>query len=151
WHLLFTRRTETVNNHKGQVSFPGGRVEPCDASLSAAALRETFEEIGVEAEKITILGSLNNIPTSRGFLITPFVGVLTYPFKLKISSKEVARVFTLPLDWLSEPINWEEREYILPNGERKGEIFYQPYDGETLWGVTARIILNFLHVLDQKK
>lgn len=150
WHLLFTRRTETVNNHRGQVSFPGGRVESHDASPIAAALRETFEEIGIESSRITILGQLSDVPTSRGFLISPIVGIVTYPLALKISSQEVARVFTIPLDWLSERTNWEEKEYILSNGDRKNEIFYRSYDGEILWGVTARITAYFLQTLKHK-
>jgi 8-oxo-dGTP pyrophosphatase MutT (NUDIX family) len=150
WHLLFTRRTETVNNHKGQVSFPGGGVESHDESPIAAALRETFEEIGIESKRITILGQLKDIPTSRGYLISPIVGVITDPVTLKISSQEVARVFTIPLEWLSERTNWEKKEYVHSNGEKTNEVFYRPYGGEILWGVTARITLRFLQTLDRK-
>src|SRR3989304_3539900 len=103
WHLLFTRRTENVETHRGQVSFPGGRVEPGDEDAVAAALRETQEEIGVRPEDVRVLGSMDSLLTVTQYLITPVVGVLPWPYPLRPDPVEVAEVFQIPLDWLGEP------------------------------------------------
>ena len=147
WSLLFTRRTETVNSHKGQVSFPGGAADPEDASPEATALREAFEEIGLLAEDVRIFGRLLSRPTISSFLITPVVGRVRWPGDFHVSPQEVSRVFTIPLDWLADPDKREERPRTTPGGYYEKIIFYQPYDGEILWGITARITLDLLIVL----
>ncbi|NPV86063.1 MAG: CoA pyrophosphatase [Anaerolineae bacterium] len=149
-HLLFTRRTEMVNSHKGQVSFPGGLIEPQDNGPIATALRETYEEIGIPPEKIKILGQLDDVYTaSTGFVITPIVGRIPWPVQLKISADEVSRVFTIPLSWLANPDHLEERSMILPDGRVIPDVlYYKPYNGEEVWGITARITLKLLQVLE---
>lgn len=148
-HLLFTRRTEMVNSHKGQVSFPGGLIEPQDNGPTATALRETYEEIGIPPEKIKILGQLDDVYTaSTGFVITPIVGRIPWPVQLKISAEEVSRVFTIPLSWLANPDHLEERSMALPDGCVIPDVlYYKPYNGEEVWGITARITLKLLQVL----
>ena len=147
-HLLFTRRTETVQDHKGQVSFPGGAVEPQDASIEAAALRETQEEIGVLPHDIHILGRMAPFYTDRSnFHITPVVARINWPLQLTLQPAEVSRAFTIPLDWLADPANHETR--TLESGGRKfdGIIFYQRFDGELLWGITAHLTIEFLKAI----
>lgn len=145
--LLFTRRTDLVNDHKGQVAFPGGSVESDDASISETALRETFEEIGIPTSKINVLGFLRPFPTITGFMIAPVIGLVPWPYDMRLSAEEVSRVFTVPLDWLADPANREERDMILMDGRNERVIFFSTYDGEKIWGVTARITLGFLKAI----
>lgn len=146
-NLLFTRRTDLVHDHKGQVAFPGGSVDPQDADLEHTALRETFEEIGIPPTEIRVLGRLPLFPTITGFLICPVVGMIPWPYDLRLSPQEVSRAFVIPLSWLADPANRTENEMTLPDGRVERVIFFNPYDGETLWGATARITLNFLKAI----
>jgi 8-oxo-dGTP pyrophosphatase MutT (NUDIX family) len=147
WSLLFTRRTETVNSHKGQVSFPGGAADPDDQSPEETALREAFEEIGLLRENVRIFGRLLSRPTISSFLITPVVGRIGWPGDFQVSPQEVSRLFTIPLDWLADPANREERPRTTPSGYYENIIYYLPYDDEILWGITARITLDLLIAL----
>lgn len=147
WQVLFTRRTEMVQSHKGQVSFPGGAVEPGDRTLEDTARRETHEEIGLAPDEIRIVGRLNDYPTISDFLITPIVGLIPWPVSFHLSAEEVQRVFFVPLHWLADPTHFEERPYLRQNGKVEPVIYYQLYDGEMVWGVTGRITVNFLTIL----
>ncbi len=147
WHLLLTRRTESVNDHKGQVSFPGGASEVGDASPEITALREAQEEIGINPGDVTVLGRLPNQPTISKFLVTPVVGRIPWPYEFKLSSEEVERVFFIPLSWLAMPAHFEERPYMLPDGNFHPVIFFKMYDGEVLWGITARMTVILLKTL----
>lgn len=147
WHLLYTRRTETVHNHKGQVSFPGGASEPSDASAQETALREAWEEIGLLATDVTILGCLEPMPTLSQYLITPVVGRMPWPYEFVLSPGEVSRVFTLPLDWLAEPAHWEIKPRTVPPGVVEDVIFYEVHDEELLWGISARLTQLLLTAL----
>ncbi len=147
WHLLFTRRTDRVETHKGQVAFPGGSCDPGDQDIIATALRETHEEIGVPPADVRVLGQLRPMPTVTGFLVTPVVGVMRWPALLRLEAHEVSRAFHVPLDWLLDPANLEERLYTRSNGTSEMVVFYQPYDGETIWGVTGRIVADFLRLI----
>jgi 8-oxo-dGTP pyrophosphatase MutT (NUDIX family) len=147
WHLLFTRRTEKVLNHKGQVAFPGGAVEPEDPDIEFAALRETHEEIGLAPENVKILGRMPDYVSISDYLITPIVGRVPWPFEMTLSSEEVMHAFTIPLQWLADSANWQEKPITRPDGRREMVIYYETYSGELLWGITARITLNFLQIL----
>ncbi len=147
WQVLFTRRTEKVQSHKGQVSYPGGAVEPLDRSLEDAACRETYEEIGLAPDQIRIVGRLHDYPTISDFVITPIVGLIPWPVSFQVSAEEVQRVFFVPLHWLADPTHFEERPYLRQNGKVEPVIYYQHYDGEMVWGVTGRITVNFLKIL----
>jgi 8-oxo-dGTP pyrophosphatase MutT (NUDIX family) len=144
WHLLYTRRTERVESHKGQVSFPGGACDDGDAALESTALREAQEEIGIEPSRVRILGRLTDLITVTSFRVTPIVGLVDWPTVFRLGEDEVERVFTIPLDWLADINNrWE-----FPLGDRNGTVIaYHPYDGELLWGATARMTVNFIKVL----
>lgn len=143
-NLLFTRRTDLVHDHKGQVAFPGGSVEPQDGSFEDTATRETYEEIGIPPSEICVLGRLSVFPTITGFLICPVVGMIPWPYDLRLSQDEVSRAFTIPLNWLADVSNREEKGMELPDGRFENVVFFRPYDGEKVWGATARITLHFL-------
>ena len=148
WQLVFTRRTETVEHHKGQVSFPGGGCEIHETTPEETALREASEEIGLEPESVRLLGKLNDILTITGFRVTPIVGTISWPFPVRLETAEVGRVFTIPLAWLAGRQNWEERPFTPPGIALPVPVItYHEYDGEILWGATARITHNFLAVL----
>ncbi|MFO3796336.1 MAG: NUDIX hydrolase, partial [Anaerolineales bacterium] len=143
WHLLFTRRTEYVESHKGQVSFPGGACDAGENLPEETALREAEEEIGLKREQVHILGRLPPLVTITHFRVTPVVGAIEWPIVLKVSTLEVARVFTIPLAWLADPQN--RGEFFRP--DRGSLIAYHPYDSELLWGATARMTLMLLDAL----
>jgi len=144
WHLLFTRRTDRVQSHKGQVSFPGGACDDGETTPEETALRETEEEIGVRREDVTVLGRLSRLITISSYQVTPVVGVIPFPYAFKVAGIEVARVFTIPLLWLSDRNNYWE--FILRDSERS-LITYHPFDGELLWGATARMTVTFLKTI----
>ena len=100
WHLLFTRRTDRVQSHKGQVSFPGGACDDGETTPEQTALREAEEEIGMQRGDVQVLGRLSQLITISSFRITPVVGVIPFPYAFKVAGIEVARVFTIPLLWL---------------------------------------------------
>jgi 8-oxo-dGTP pyrophosphatase MutT (NUDIX family) len=146
WHVLFTLRTHLVETHKGQVSFPGGRVDPADTSRENTALREAEEEIGLRREDVTVLGQLDTLLTVTQYHITPIVGLFRWPYPFVLSTAELSEVFGAPLAWLANPDNLEiqEREPMAPG--RKIPVFYLHYQGYTIWGATARMLLNLIEV-----
>jgi 8-oxo-dGTP pyrophosphatase MutT (NUDIX family) len=144
WHLLFTRRTDRVESHKGQVSFPGGACDEGETTPEETALREANEEIGIDPHKVRLLGHTPNMITITSFRVTPVVGVIEWPTVLHLGKDEVERVFTIPLNWLSDKSNrWE---FTMP-GRNRSLIVYHPYDGELLWGATARMAVDFLKAI----
>jgi 8-oxo-dGTP pyrophosphatase MutT (NUDIX family) len=148
WHLLFTRRTESLEAHRGQVAFPGGAIEPGDKDAKQAALREAEEEIGIKPEDVDVLGQLENLRTITDFEIAPFIGTFPWPYPLKINPVEVANVFGVPLSWLADPTNLEIKDRTLEVSGIQVPVFYfRPYEGEIIWGATARITINLLKVL----
>lgn len=144
WHLLYTRRTDRVKSHKGQVSFPGGACDEEDITPEQTALREAEEEIGMRREDVWVLGKLNQLVTVTHYRITPVIGIIPFPYAFKVAGAEVARVFTIPLAWLSDRSNFQE--FVMKDSERS-LITYHPYDGELLWGATARMTVSFLNTL----
>ncbi len=147
WHLLFTRRTDTVQTHKGQVSFPGGAVDPGDLTPEDTALREAHEEIGLVSEAVTLLGRLPWMVTVSSFLVTPVVARIHRPCEFKLSVDEVSRLFTIPLAWLADSSHWEERPRINRLGQEEKVVYFEPFDGEILWGITGRITVELIKYL----
>lgn len=138
--MLFTRRTDHVLDHKGQVSFPGGAVEVHDRDLVSAALREAREEIGINARDVEILGFSRDMFTVSGWWITPVVGWYAAERLFIANPAEVSRIFTLPVTWLVDPANWEKKSYIKDGIARPNVIYYRLYDNELLWGITAQLV-----------
>jgi 8-oxo-dGTP pyrophosphatase MutT (NUDIX family) len=147
WHLLYTRRTDKVEHHKSQVSFPGGRCDPEDRSAEDTALREADEEIGLARSDVRVLGRLRELITITGYKVTPIVGVIAWPRTFRVHMIEVSRVFTMPLQWLADRRN---RLEFNPLGSNRTVIAYFPHDGELLWGATARMTVDFIHAITEQ-
>lgn len=143
--MLLTRRTEYLANHAGQVSFPGGHVEPDDLTPEDAALRETEEEIGLGRRHVTLLGRLDDYVTRTGFMVTPVVSVVDPPFDLNPDAGEVESVFEVPLPFLLDPAN-HQRSSRLFKGHRR--YYYTISWGQhEIWGATAGMMINLHHFL----
>ncbi|HYN78643.1 MAG TPA: CoA pyrophosphatase, partial [Lamprocystis sp. (in: g-proteobacteria)] len=140
WHLIFIRRSEREHDlHSGQVGFPGGRRQATDPDCIATALREAQEEINLAGDQVRLLGRLNPLRTVSRYLVTPVVGWVSWPQPLAPDPREVSRIFSIPLAWLGTPGHHRLRAYPAPDHPEAREIaFFDQYDGELLWGVTAR-------------
>ena len=143
--LILTVRTETLRSHKGQISFPGGSIDPTDRSPSAAAVREAHEEIGLDPSSVEILGELDSFPTFvSGYVVTPVIGWLEEPPSLVPNPAEVARILQVPLASLTEDIRAEP-------GFSHRDVTYPTeawiWNDDVIWGVTARIVRSFLTLL----
>lgn len=137
--LLLTQRTAHLADHAGQISFPGGRVEPQDASREETAFRETEEEIGLARTHVALLGRLPDYEIPSGFRITPIVGWIEPPFELRPDPIEVAEVFEVPLAHLLDPANQQRHFRML--GERRRDYWAIPYGERFIWGATAAMLL----------
>lgn len=144
-HLLFTKRTDLVKYHKGEISFPGGMVDDGDASLEKTALREAYEEIGLREEDVRIIGELDDIVTVTQFIVTPIVGFFPYPYPFKPSPIEIAELIEVPLSFLLTRENLTEQE--ITRMGRKEIIHAYQYGEHTIWGATARILKQFLDLI----
>jgi 8-oxo-dGTP pyrophosphatase MutT (NUDIX family) len=149
WRLLYIRRAEHEHDHhSGEVGFPGGRSEAGDADAVATALREAQEEIALPPAAVSVLGQMRTLSTVSRYLVTPVVGTLDWPQTLVPQPQEVARIFSIPLDWLRDPDHHRRRIWPAPDHPQAREvIFFDEYDGEQLWGITARITLDFLRCI----
>jgi 8-oxo-dGTP pyrophosphatase MutT (NUDIX family) len=137
--VLLTQRSAELPDHAGQISFPGGRVEPDDASHSAAALREAAEEVGLPARQVTVLGQLAQYETVTGFRVTPVVGWVEPPLVLKPDPVEVAAIFEVPLAFLRDPANQQRHFRML--GTIRRDFWAIPYGERYIWGATAAMLL----------
>lgn len=149
WHILFIRRTSNSNDpHSGQVAFPGGGADPGDRDAVHTALREANEELGLHSADVRILGRLMDFITVTGYRVTPIVASIPWPYTLVLEAKEVSRAFTIPLDWLADPSNHEERPRALRAPYQPvNVIYFRTYDGETLWGASARFTIELINIL----
>lgn len=148
WNILFTRRTSSLPEHSGQVAFPGGRADPEDDTPEETALREAQEEINLAPQDVQVLGRLRELRTISNYCVQPIVGRIPWPYEYKLAKEEVSRVFTIPLEWLADPDNHEVQYRELPEPYSPVPVIYfDQYDGELLWGVSAEITLNFLESL----
>ncbi len=144
-YLIFTRRTELVEHHKGQISFPGGMHDRADTSLLQTALRETDEEIGVHPEEIQVIGQLDDLYTVTNFLITPFVGILKPSPSFRLSTDEVAEVLEVPLSLFLTNEHFEIKKW-----EYRGkfyEVYFYHFHDHVIWGATGFIVNRFIHVV----
>jgi 8-oxo-dGTP pyrophosphatase MutT (NUDIX family) len=144
--ILFTQRTEHLAQHAGQISFPGGGVEPDDADAVAAALRETEEEIGISRTLVHPFGYLDCFETISNYCVTPVVGSLDPAFHATPDAREVADVFEAPLDFFLDPANLRRRRIEWRGRPR--EIFEFPYAGRSIWGATAAMLLSLVRRLE---
>ena len=148
WHLLFIRRASHHNDqHSGQVAFAGGKFETFDNNLQMTALREAQEEIGVTPQDVTILGTLNYHHSISQFQITPVVAHIPWPYELRPDNQEVARIFTIPLSWLADPDHYKIKQHQHEQETAFPVVYFDEYDGELLWGATARMTLSLISLL----
>ena len=132
--VILTRRASHLRHHPGQISFPGGKLEPNDPSLQQAALREANEEIGLAPSKVSPLGHINPISTITRFAIAPIIGLVEADYALTLDHNEVAEAFEVPLSFLLNPQNHRSHTY------RGHTVYFMPYRDKFIWGATARII-----------
>lgn len=151
WNLIFIRRSEhEQDRHSGEVGFPGGRWQSADSSSRETALREAEEEIGLPRSRVDLLGELRPLRTVSEYLVTPVVGCIPWPQAFRPDPREVARVFSIPLAWLLGPGHHRLLTYPAPgHPEARQLVFFDEFDGERLWGVSARITLDLIACLTQ--
>jgi len=143
--VLFTQRTLTVKDHRGQIAFPGGVRDPADPHLLATALRETEEEIGLAPAAVEVLGRLPAIATITGYHITPFVGLIPHPYDFRPNLREVKRLLDIPLAEFFPAGRWRAGPYTFQG--RTTRVCCWRNGREVVWGATARILLNLLACL----
>lgn len=148
-HLLFTKRSEQVKYHKGEISFPGGVVDEEDLELERTALREAFEEIGLEESDVQIIGVLDDIVTITEFIVTPVVGLFPFPYPFKISEVEIAELIEVPLSFLLDEKCFSEKEII--RGGQEEIVYAYQYEKHIIWGATARILKQFLDFISSPR
>lgn len=145
YHMLLTRRTEDVETHKGQISFPGGMREEKETLLETA-LRETFEEIGVGDGRVEPLGRFHDYISITEYRVTPFVGFIQTPFKTKRQEKEVAEILHVPFSVFLDPakrrVEWNRHP------GREPDVYFYSHESHEIWGLTARIIKDFFETLN---
>ena len=144
-HLLFTKRTDKVETHKGQISFPGGMADETDEKLRMTALRETWEEMGIKSNDIQLLGKTDKFLTNTNFMVTPYVGYFPYPYEYNINVDEIDRVIEVPLSHLLNPEIFEIKPCVRDG--IKWKIHYYSYNGDIIWGVTGFLLSNFLSIV----
>jgi 8-oxo-dGTP pyrophosphatase MutT (NUDIX family) len=145
--LILTKRSSRLKHHPGQIAFPGGKVDPCDDGPIGAALRESWEEVGLPQDRVTVLGTLPQHETVTGFLVTPVLGVVSGDFTPVPEAGEVEEVFTVPLAYVTAPANFRiERRRWRGEWRRYYAVPYGPY---YIWGATARILRGLAERLAQ--
>lgn len=145
-NVILTRRTDDLNHHAGQVSFPGGGIEPEDADAVVAALRETREEIGVDSDLIEPVGYLDTFETVSSYRITPVVAWVDAGYRAVPNPQEVAEVFEVPLAHFLDPAKKHTLRMSYQGRER--DIYEFFYGGQRIWGATAAMLLNFVHRME---
>ena len=138
--VLLTERTAHLNDHAGQVSFPGGSAEAIDTGVDDTALREAEEEIGLARRQVEVIGRLPDYVTITGFVVAPIVALVFAPFTLTLDAYEVAEAFEVPLDFLLDPANHERRRIAMDGFERS--FTAMPYGSHFVWGATAAMLRN---------
>jgi 8-oxo-dGTP pyrophosphatase MutT (NUDIX family) len=146
--VLFTQRTSHLAHHAGQVSFPGGHIEPEDGGPIETALRETEEEIGLHRRHVDVIGRLDTYVTRTGFVVTPVVGVVSPPFTLKPDQNEVSEIFEVPLSFLLDRQNHQHCSADLDGVTRY--FWAMPYGRHYIWGATAGMLVNLCDVLEAR-
>jgi 8-oxo-dGTP pyrophosphatase MutT (NUDIX family) len=147
-YFLLTKRTDDVEHHKGQISFPGGAVDSTDSDIVTTALRETEEEIGLARERIHVVGVFNDISIPTGFIVTPVVGYVDSLPTLKLSTREVTSIIEAPFTFFQDPKN--KKVLSIAREGKTREVYSFRFGEFEIWGATAFIIDSFLHELTNR-
>jgi len=146
WSILFTRRSENLSSHRGQIAFPGGAVE-AEETFEAAAVREAEEEVGIPPQHVELIGRLDDVITHSGFLVAPFVSVIREPFEVVIQEAEVVEVFQVPVEALLDPSNPEVR--YVPFRNTNYPAYFYHHGPHEIWGLTGRMLKATLDLVWQ--
>jgi len=150
YKILFTKRTDSVEAHKGQISFPGGRIEEEDGSPLETALREADEEVGLSRKDVTVLGQMDDARTvSSNYIVHPFVGLIPHPYDFKTSVQEVKELLEVPFDVFLSGDSAGQSSPVVYEGATYQTLAYR-YRGEVIWGATARIMQNLVDLVKRK-
>jgi 8-oxo-dGTP pyrophosphatase MutT (NUDIX family) len=145
-HILLTKRTDLVEHHKGEVSFPGGKLDDTDPDLLHCALRETSEEVGIDPQDVNVIGELDDFYTvATNYLVVPFVGTIPYPYEFKPNDREIDEVLGVPMEIFFDPSR--RRTEIWDVWGQKTKIVFYDWRDYTIWGATARILKHFIDLL----
>jgi 8-oxo-dGTP pyrophosphatase MutT (NUDIX family) len=147
--MLYTHRSNSIRRHRGQVSFPGGMEEAADRSYMDTALRETYEEIGIQPQQVEVFGRLPSLISTSGYPIHPYVGYIHEMNGLRKNIEEVEKIFCIPLSWLLVEENLSQEDYRGSSGEVHKVWTFREYEGEKVWGLTAEITRRFIEKLKQ--
>ena len=145
YHILFTKRSESLNHHGGEISFPGGVSHPEDGDTIRTALRETSEEVGIEPEEVEVLGAIDDFLSIHNYLVTPYVGFVARSGGFLPNPGEIDRIIEVPLSFLLRPGIFEVREWTWQG--RTFPLFFVAYGGDTIWGLTAGMLKRFLDIV----
>lgn len=149
-HVLLTKRSDFVEHHRGEISFPGGKLDPSDANVLACALRETAEEIGVDPKDVKVLGELDDFYTvATRFLVIPFVGIIPYPYEFRTSEREISSLLGVPLEVFFDPSRRSEDMWMVKG--QSIEVISYLWQGHNIWGATARIMKHLTDLIEQKE
>lgn len=145
YHILFTKRAENLTHHRGEISFPGGVSQPEDLDTLQTALRETWEEVGIPPDEVEILGALDDFLSIHNFLVTPYVGVVAPDRQFVANPGEIERIIEVPLDFLLTPGIFQLRDWTWQG--RTLQLFFLTYGEDTIWGLTAAMLKQFLETI----
>ena len=146
-HVLLTKRSDMVEHHRGEISFPGGKVDLTDPDLKHCALRETSEEVGISPDEVRLIAELDDFYTvATRFHVVPFVGVVPYPYEYRVSIREIAGLVTPPLDIFFDPSMRREDVWMI-RGEPVTVISYL-WNEHNIWGATARIMKHLVELVE---
>jgi len=143
-YIVLTKRSDHLPTHRGQIAFPGGRVDVGDADVFDTALRESQEEIGIERERVRILGRLDEFTAGYGLIVTPVVGLIPARCEFRLAPAETTAVASVPIRALMEPPNFAVDDRLSPGGHSNYHFYVNGWD---VWGVTARILVQFLKLV----
>lgn len=147
-HVLLTKRSDLVEHHRGEISFPGGKRDPEDPDLMSCALREASEEVGILPSDVRVVGELDDFYTvATRFLVVPFVGMIPYPYEFRPSEREIAGLLSVPLEVFFDPSRRSEEIWTV-RGEPMAVVFYS-WEDHVIWGATARILKHFTEVMHE--
>ena len=138
--VILNRRSDTVGNHKGEICFPGGKMDEDDPDLMYTALRELREEMGISQGQVEVFGSISSVQTNTGFDITPFVGYISYPYQCEVNKDEVESIIEFPINSMST-------ENLKHSSQSESEYPVFEYDGDVVFGATARILSDFYNLI----